>query len=73
MTEFSEKSYGTFKTLVAEKTMEHLAPIRQKIKELLEEKQELDSLLKKGAGLAQEKAQKTLQAVSDCIGLTRRH
>lgn len=66
---FSGQGYGTLKTDLAELTTETFAPIRERTKELLDDRAELDRILDAGAARARELADTTLASVYQRIGL----
>ncbi len=67
--EYSGKGYGDFKTDLADVTVEWLAPIQERINELLQDPAELDSVLQSGKDRAQAIAAETLQKVYTAVGL----
>jgi tryptophanyl-tRNA synthetase len=69
---FAGKGYGDLKTEVAEAVIAVIEPIRQRATELLENTDELDSLLATGSARANELAEATLASVYDKIGLIPR-
>ena len=70
--EFAGKGYGDLKTEVADAVIAVIEPIRQRASELLENTDELDSLLASGSARANELAEATLASVYDKIGLIPR-
>lgn len=66
---YQGKTYSEFKSDIAEIVVEKLSPIRERARELLENKDELASILKNGVGHAREAAGKTLAEVKEKIGL----
>jgi len=70
--EFEGKGYGDFKMAVAEAVVETLKPIQQKHKELMENKDYLDEIMKSGAEAASRLANKTLSKVHKKVGLIPR-
>jgi tryptophanyl-tRNA synthetase len=69
---FAGKGYGDLKTEVADAVIAVIEPIRQRATELLENTDELDSLLAAGSSRANELAEATLASVYDKIGLIPR-
>ena len=69
---FAGKGYGDLKTEVADAVIALIEPIRQRATELLENTDELDSLLATGSARANELAEATLASVYDKIGLIPR-
>jgi tryptophanyl-tRNA synthetase len=69
---FAGKGYGDLKTEVADAVIAVIEPIRQRATELLENTDELDSLLATGSARAHELAEATLASVYDKIGLIPR-
>lgn len=68
-TEFDGKGYGDFKMTVANSVIDKLKPIQEKYKEILENKEYLESIYKKGAEDARKLASKTLDEVKSKIGI----
>lgn len=67
--EFEGKGYGIFKESVANAVIEELKPFHEKYNKLMKDKEYLESIYKKGAIKAKEKARKTLEAVYNKVGL----
>ncbi len=67
--EFEGKGYGDFKTAVGESVRDALAPIQERYRANLEDKEALNALLKDGAERASFIAAKTLRKVRRKIGL----
>ncbi|MEY4434702.1 MAG: hypothetical protein RIR16_742 [Actinomycetota bacterium] len=65
---FAGQGYGALKTELAELVVEHIAPIRDRANELLNDPAELDRLLAKGAARANQLAEETLATVFQKIG-----
>jgi tryptophanyl-tRNA synthetase len=61
--------YGPLKTDAGDAVIEALRPIQQRAKELLDDRGELDELLRKGADRARAVASKTLARAYDAVGL----
>lgn len=70
--QFAGAGYGDLKGAVAEAVVATVEPIRARTLELLADPAELDRLLDAGAEKAAEKANATLDAVYDRVGLIRR-
>lgn len=70
--EFDGKGYGDFKLKVGEAVAETVEPIRLEKNRLLQNKDYLDSVLKKGAEHAERLAYKTLSKVYKKVGLVPR-
>jgi tryptophanyl-tRNA synthetase len=69
---FTGKGYGDLKAEVADAVIAVIEPIRQRATELLENTDELDSLLASGSARANELAEATLASVYDKIGFIPR-
>ncbi|MEZ5744319.1 MAG: tryptophan--tRNA ligase [Sphingomonadaceae bacterium] len=69
--EFGGEGFGKFKPALGELLVERLAPINERFKELLEDREELDAILAKGAIKAREIARPTLDAAYTAMGLVR--
>jgi len=69
---FAGKGYGDLKTEVADAVIAVIEPIRERATELLENPDELDSLLASGSARANELAEATLASVYDRIGFIPR-
>ena len=61
--------YGTLKTAAGEAVIELLAPIQTRYNELMTDRGELQSLLRKGAGKAREVASVTLARAQSAVGM----
>lgn len=70
--QFAGSGYGDLKGAVAEAVVETIEPVRARTLELLADPAELDRLLARGAERAAEKAEATLERVTDRLGLLRR-
>ena len=66
--EFDGRGYGDFKTTVGESVVELLRPIQEKTKELLDNKDYLESIYASGAERAARLARKTLDKVYRKVG-----
>jgi hypothetical protein len=69
--ECSTMRWGTFKPLLADALVEHLAPIQARYNEAVSDPIYLDSVLARGAEAAAEQANATLAAVRDAMGFVR--
>lgn len=68
---YEGSGYGDFKAGVAKAVTEHLAPIQERYKELLDS-EELDIILDRGAEKANVIANKTLKKMENAMGLGRK-
>lgn len=66
--EFAGKGYGTFKVAVGEAVVSELEPVQKKVNELINDKAELEKILKNGAKQASYIANQTLAKVYEKIG-----
>ena len=66
---FEGKGYGDFKMAVANSVIEKLKPVQEKYKEILDNKEYLEKIYKKGAENAKKIASKTLEDVKSKIGI----
>ncbi len=66
--EFEGKGYGSFKSAVAEAVVETLSPIQERYRELIENKDYLEQVYRKGAEVASRTAAKTLAKVYRKVG-----
>lgn len=69
---YEGKGYGAFKGEMAEAVVAALTPMREKYAYLMENRDYLESIYKKGAIKAQEKARVTLEDVYEKIGFVKR-
>ena len=67
--EFESSGYGDFKMAVANSVVDTLKPVQEKYKKLLEDKEYLEEIYKKGADNAKNIASKTLADVKNKIGI----
>ncbi|PFG19059.1 tryptophan--tRNA ligase [Serinibacter salmoneus] len=67
--EFSDKMYGHLKVAVAEVVLDAVAPIRERVTDLMAHPGELDEILAEGARRARVIAGETLARVYDAVGL----
>jgi len=70
--EYAGRGYGDLKKDLADVVVAALSPIRDRALELLDDPAELDRLLAVGADKANERAERTLAAVYDRVGLLPR-
>ena len=68
-TEFSGVSYSEFKLAVADKVVSFVSPLRKRFFELQKNKIELENIIKRGAEIAGQIANKTLRKVQKKVGL----
>ncbi|MBV9831594.1 MAG: tryptophan--tRNA ligase [Marmoricola sp.] len=68
---YAGQGYGALKGDLADVVVEFVTPFRARTLELLEDRAELDALLRRGAERAREVAEPTLADVYDRIGLVR--
>jgi tryptophanyl-tRNA synthetase len=67
--EFEGKGYGDFKVVVGEAVADTLKPIQERYKELMDSKDYLNDILKKGAEDAERIAARTMEKVYKKVGL----
>ena len=67
--EFAGKGYGDFKSAVGEAVAEELRPVREKYAELMNDKAELERLMKQGAEIATKISSRTLTKARKKVGL----
>jgi tryptophanyl-tRNA synthetase len=67
--QYAGRGYGDFKSDLADAVVEFVTPFRDRTQELLEDRAELDGVLKRGAERAREVASRTLAEVYDRVGL----
>jgi tryptophanyl-tRNA synthetase len=65
---YQGKGCGYLKVDLAEALIEHLRPLQEKQKKLINDKAELDKILAQGAKTAQQVAQQTLDTIHQKIG-----
>lgn len=68
---FAGAQFSQFKTDLADAAVAHLAPIADRMRRLLQDKGEIDAILRRGGERAQAIAGENLNAVKDIIGLLR--
>jgi tryptophanyl-tRNA synthetase len=66
--ECQDMGWGQFKPLLAETTMEAIKPIQDKYKEIMDNKDYLDSVLREGRQKAESVANQTLNRVKNALG-----
>jgi tryptophanyl-tRNA synthetase len=66
--EYAGRGYGDFKKELGEVVVEFVTPFRDRTLELLEDRAELDNVLRKGAARASAVAERTLADVYDRVG-----
>jgi len=71
LAQFAGSQFSDFKKSLVDLSVDKLAPITTRMKELLADKAEIDRLLKKGGERAAAIAEKNLNDVKDIIGLLR--
>ena len=69
---YSGKNFSGFKENLSEALVELIFPINSEISRLMDDKNYLDSIIKKGSEKANERAIRTLTEVYDIIGLIKR-
>jgi len=69
--QYAGQGYGAFKVDLSEIVSDFVSPLRARTQELLEDKGELDLVLRDGAARAREVASKTLRDVYDRVGFVR--
>ncbi len=68
LNDFAGQGFGAFKPALAEVVVETIAPISQKMHELLDDKAELDKILAHGREKASKVANQTVREVKDILG-----
>lgn len=68
LAEYGGKGFGTFKPALAELAVDHLSPITQKMRELLDDPAEIDAALAKGAQKANSVAAPIIEEVRRVVG-----
>ncbi|MFD1825621.1 tryptophan--tRNA ligase [Mumia zhuanghuii] len=69
--QYAGRGYGAFKVDLSEIVSDFVTPLRERTNALLEDKGELDAILRDGAQRAREVASKTLGDVYDRVGFVR--
>ena len=72
VSDYEGKMYGHLKADLADLVVEILSPIREKYKDLMNDKSYLEDLMEEGAQKARERAQNTLKLVYETTGLIYR-
>ncbi len=67
--EFEGKGYGDFKNALAQELIQNIRPIRERINEILKDKEYLDKILEDGAEYARKIAEKKIIEVKNKMGL----
>ncbi len=68
LTEFGGQGFAKFKPILADLLVAHLAPIREKMTALLQDKATIDQILKQGAAEAQKRSTPIIKEVYDTVG-----
>jgi tryptophanyl-tRNA synthetase len=68
---FAGAQFSVFKAALVEVAVEHLAPITKRMQELLDDKAQIDAILRQGGERALAIADANLRDVKDIIGLLR--
>ncbi|CAM9120246.1 unnamed protein product [Ectocarpus fasciculatus] len=68
--EVQDMSWGTFKPLLADATVEHLRPLQERYKDILEDRSYLNKVLRDGAEAADEVASETLGWAKEAMGIS---
>ena len=71
LNEFGGKNFSTLKSKLSESIVEKICPIGKEIKKLLQDKNYLNNILKKGAKKADLVASDNIKEIYDIIGLTK--
>jgi tryptophanyl-tRNA synthetase len=69
---YAGKQYGHLKLETAEIVTQAVAPIRTQVAQWMNERTELEKILRRGADKAQERAEQTLKKVFDAVGFAPR-
>ncbi|MEL7446097.1 MAG: tryptophan--tRNA ligase [Pseudomonadota bacterium] len=69
--EFGGQGFGAFKPALGELLIECFAPITQRYRELIDDREALDAILAQGAAKARERGSPTLDRVYSALGLVR--
>lgn len=70
--EYEDKMYGHLKKDTADAVVNMIEPIQARFKEIREDQNLLDSIMKSGAEKASVRAEKTLKSVYDALGFIPR-
>jgi len=68
LAEYGGKGFGTFKPALADLAVDHLSPITQKMRQLLDDPAEIDTALAKGAQKANAVAEPIIEEVRRVVG-----
>ena len=68
---YAGKEFSTFKKELADLVVDHITPIEQEIKKLMNDKAYLDTIMEKGKNKAIAEADPILNKVYDIVGLTK--
>ena len=71
LAEYGGKGFGTFKPALAELAVDHLAPITARMRELMDNPDEIDAALRKGAEKAAAIADPIMEEVRQIVGFWR--
>jgi len=71
LVDFGGQGFGAFKPALGELLVESFAPITQRFRELMQDREALDAILAQGAAKAREKGTPTLDAAYKALGLVR--
>lgn len=71
LAEYAGQGFGQFKPVLADLLVAHFEPIRNKMTELLDDKAEIDNILRDGANRARALTQPILDEVYDIVGFLR--
>jgi tryptophanyl-tRNA synthetase len=69
--EYAGRGYGDFKGDLADVVVDFVTPFRDRVRELLDDRTELEAILASGADKANEVAERTLADVYDRVGFVR--
>ncbi len=72
LSEFSGGGFGVFKPKLAQLVVDHVAPIRERMKIMLNDTNKLDQILKNGYELAKPMAKQKLEFVYDTVGFLKK-
>ncbi len=71
VSDFGGQGFGAFKPALGELLVESFAPITERFRELMQDREALDAILAQGAAKAREKSTPTLDAAYKALGLVR--
>ena len=72
LSQFGGQGFGVFKPALGELLIEVLSPISDRLRDLLNDREEIEAVLARGASKARESAAPTLAAAYDALGLLHR-